>query len=165
MTSLLNKKAKFVWSDECNSSFEFVKSMLANEPILMAPDFSKPFKLAVDASDIGIGSVLIQEDDQSIDHPICYFSKKLNKHQLNYSTIEKECLALVLSLQHFEVYLSITVKPTVVYTDHNPLVFLHRMRNQNRRLQRWSLILQEFNIEIRHIKGKDNFIADALSRM
>ena len=165
LTSLLNKKAKFVWSDECNSSFEFVKSMLANEPILMAPDFSKPFKLAVDASDIGIGSVLIQEDDQSIDHPICYFSKKLNKHQLNYSTIEKECLALVLSLQHFEVYLSITVKPTVVYTDHNPLVFLHRMRNQNRRLQRWSLILQEFNIEIRHIKGKDNFIADALSRM
>ena len=165
LTSLLNKKAKFVWSDECNSSFEFVKSMLANEPILMAPDFSKPFKLAVDASDIGIGSVLIQEDDQSIDHPICYFSKKLNKHQLNYSTIEKECLALVLSLQHFEVYLSTTVKPTVVYTDHNPLVFLYRMRNQNRRLQRWSLILQEFNIEIRHIKGKDNFIADALSRM
>ena len=79
--------------------------MLATEPVLKAPDFTNPCKLFVDASDKGIGSVLVQ-DDEKVDHPVCYFSKKLNKHQQNYSTIEKECPALILSLKHVEVYLS-----------------------------------------------------------
>lgn len=88
----------------------------------------------------------------------------MNKQQVNYSTIEKECLALVLSLKHFEVYLSTPAQTITVYTDHNPLVFIQKMKNQNQRLLRWSLILQEFDIEVIHVKGKDNIIADALSR-
>ena len=106
---------------------------------------------------------LLQEDVNDVDHPVCFF-KKFNKHQLNYSTIEKEALALLLALQHFEVYVGSTPLPVVVYSDHNPLVFLSQMRNSNQRLMRWSLLLQDFNIEIRHKKGKDNVIADALSR-
>ena len=70
--------------------------------------------MAVDASDVGAGSVLLSEDDNGVDHPVSYFSKKFNKHQRNYSTIEKECLSLILALQHFEVYLASSHSPIVV---------------------------------------------------
>ena len=71
----------------------------------MAPNFAKEFKLAVDASDTGAGGVLMQEDRNVVDHPISYFPQKFKKHQNNYSTIEKECLSLILVLQHIELYL------------------------------------------------------------
>ena len=100
---------------------------------------------------------LQQCDNEDIEHPICYFSKKFNVHQKNY-------LALILAIRHFDIYISSSSKPTVVYTDHNPLVFLHKMRNKNSRLLNWSLMLQEHNLRIEHVKGKDNICADALSR-
>jgi hypothetical protein len=121
--------------------------------------------VAVDASDDAAGAVLLQHDESdNVEHPVAYFSKKFNRHQINYSTIEKGLLALILALQHFNVYLCTGQKPLIVYTDHNPLVFLSKMRNKNRRLLNWSLILQEYDMVIKHIKGKDNVIADCLSR-
>ena len=86
--------------------------------------------MAVDASDVGAGSVLLQEDHNGVDHPICYYSKTFNKQQRNYSTIEEECLSLVLALQHFEVYLASSVAPIVIFTDHNQLTFIHKMKKQ-----------------------------------
>ncbi|MCU7801257.1 MAG: reverse transcriptase, partial [gamma proteobacterium symbiont of Lucinoma myriamae] len=164
LTNLLSKKSKFIWSEKCQESFDKVKAILQNSPVLSAPEFEKQFKLAVDASDIGAGAVLLQADKDNVDHPVCYFSKKFNKYQKNYSTIEKECLALILALQHFEVYLDTTCFSVIVYTDHNPLTFINKMKNKNQRLLRWSLALQEYNLDIRHIRGRDNVIADALSR-
>lgn len=164
LTQLLSPKTAFSWSPECEHAFENVKSLLCHAPVLSAPDLAKPFKLEVDASAVGAGAVLIQEGDDGSDHPVCYFSRKFNRHQLNYSTIEKETLALLLALQHFEVYLGSGPMPITVYTDHNPLVFLHRMYNHNQRLMRWALIVQEFRLEIRHKRGAANFVADALSR-
>ena len=76
-------------------------------PVLLAPSFDKELKLAVDASNVGAGSVLLQEDGIGVDHPVSNYSKKFNKHQRNYSTLEKECLSLILALQHFEVYLAL----------------------------------------------------------
>ena len=105
-------------------------------PVPTAPDFSSPFKLEVDASAVGAGAVLLQEDDQGIDHPVSYLSRKFNKHQLKYSTIEKEALAMLFALQHFEVYLGSSAKPSQVLTDHNKLAFLSRMHNHNQRLIR-----------------------------
>ena len=110
------------------------------------------------------GAVLIQADPDGLDHPVCYFSKKFTPCQSRYSTIEQEALALLLALQFFEVYVGSSVVPVVVYTDHNPLVFLHRMCNHNQHLMRWSLIVQGYNLEIRHKKGSENAFADALSR-
>lgn len=142
-----------------------IKSILMSEPVLNAPDFDKQFKLYVDASDNGCGAILIQENHDKVEHPVCYFSKKFNKHQKNYSTIEKECLALLFALQHFEIYVSSPKYPIVVYTDHNPLTFIHKMKNKNQRLMRWCLYLQEFILDIHHVKGRDNIFADALSRV
>ena len=164
LTNLLGKRVKYVWTDDCQKSFDKLKTILKSAPVLLAPSFDKEFKLAVDASDVGAGSVLLQEDDNGVDHPVCYFSKKFNQHQRNYSTIEKEYLSLILALQHFEVYLASSVTPVVIFSDHNPLTFIHKMKNKNQRLLRWSLMLQEHNLDIRHIKGKDNIIPDALSR-
>lgn len=84
--------------------------------------------------------------------------------QQRYSTIEEEALALLLALQHFEVYVVGSPLSITVYTDHNPLVFLLRMANSNQRLMRWSLLVQSFNIDIHHKKGTENVITDALSR-
>ena len=164
LTNLLGKKAKYVWTADCQKSFDKLKAILRSAPVLLAPSFDKEFKLAVDASDVGAGSVLLQEDDNGVDHHVCYFSKKFNKHQRNYSTIEKECLSLILALQHFEVYLASSHAPIVVFSDHNPLTFIHKMKNKNQRLLRWSLMLQEHNLDIRHIRGRDNIIPDTLSR-
>lgn len=165
LTNLLSPKVDFVWSPDCQHAFESVKSLLCHAPVLAAPDLSRPFKLEVDASAVGAGAVLLQEDATGVDRPVCYFSRKFLKHQLAYSTIEKETLALLLSLQHFEVYVGSSACPVVVMTDHNPLTFLSRMYNHNQRLMRWALIVQEYNLEIRHKKGTDNVLADALSRL
>ena len=164
MTDLLSNKVKFKWSESCRIAFENVKAILSSSPVLMSPNFEKRFKLSVDASDIAAGAVLQQEDEMGIDHPVSYFSKKFDKHQLHYSTIEKETLALMLALNHFDVYLCSTYEPILVFTDHNPLVFINKMKNKNHRILRWSLILQEFDVEICHMPGKDNIVADALSR-
>ena len=94
-------------------------------------------------------------------HPVSYFSRKFTKHQVKYLTIEKETLALLLALQHFEVYLGSSAKPIQVFTDHNPLVFLSRMQNHNQRLMRWSLIVQGCKLDICHKKGCENVLADA----
>ena len=83
------------------------------------------------------GGVLLQEDDNGVDHPVCYFSKPFNKHQKNYSTVEEECLSLILALQHFEVYLTSPSSPIVVFNDHNPLTFIYKMKNKNQSLLRW----------------------------
>lgn len=164
LTNLLRASQKFLWSNECQHAFEAVKSLLCSDPVLSAPDYSRSFKLDVDASATGAGAVLLQDDVQGVEHPVAYFSKKFLPYQLHYSTIEKEALALLLALQHFEVYVGSSSIPVLVFTDHNPLVFLSRMRNANQRIMRWSLIIQDFNLEIRYKKGKDNVLADALSR-
>ena len=165
LTNLLRKDAKFEWSPVCQDAFRKIKAILSSSPVLAAPDFTKQFNIAVDASDVGAGAVLMQPDDAGVDRPVCYFSKKFNSSHKNYSTVEKETLALILALHHFAVYVSSPRKPVTVWTDHNPLTFVARMKNKNQRLMRWSLILQEHSLEIKHIRGKDNVVADALSRV
>jgi len=83
LTQLLSKRAKFIWSDRCDKAFEELKAMLQSAHVLVAPDFRTSFKLAVDASDVAAGAVLLQEDDEGVEHPVCYFSKKFNKNHRN----------------------------------------------------------------------------------
>lgn len=84
----------------------------------------------VDTSDIGADAVLMQSDDKDTKHPVYYFSHKFDSHQKNYSNIEKEILALLLALQHFNLYLSTTLFPVTVFADHNPLVFINKIKTK-----------------------------------
>lgn len=163
LTDLTSPKVAFQWTSECQIAFEQRKALLATAPVLLAPDFKRPFILYTDASDVGVGAVLVQTNDNGVEQPVAFFSKKLNPGQMHYSTIEKETLALVLAVKHFEVYVT-TSDPLVVYTDHNPLLFLQKSAFGNRRLLRWSLALQDLPLLIKHVKGKDNVVADCLSR-
>ena len=160
---MLKEKGRFVWNKSCGDAFDRLKGILSSYPILRSPNFDKGFVLMTDASDIGVGAVLLQGDGDKM-FPIAYFSKKLSDGQRKYSTVEKETLALVLALRHFEVYATSGSNPLKVLTDHNPLKYLQRFSNKNKRLANWSLLLQDFNFTIEHVKGRDNVIADSLSR-
>ena len=100
----------------------------------------------VDANNVGCGAVLLQENDSEIDRPMSYCSYIFNTHQKNYLTSEKETLALILTLQHFCVYLDGLVAEVLVYTDYNLLVFINHMRDNNQRLW-WSFCIARVHFE------------------
>ncbi|XP_065426955.1 uncharacterized protein LOC135976185 [Chrysemys picta bellii] len=153
---------KVIWSEACQKGFNKVKALLSAKPVLASPDFEKPFELCTDASDTGLGAVLMQTGEDSKKHPIAFLSKKLSPAEQNYSVIEKECYAIVWAVKQLRPYLF--NRRFRILTDHSPLVWLHRTKGTNSKLLRWSLVLQEFDMEITHIKGKENWVADALSR-
>lgn len=119
LTSLLNPKVDFLWNLEYQHSFACIKSLLSCSPILGAPDLSRPFKLEVDGSAVGAAAVLLLEDKGGADHPVSHF--KFNRHHVNYSSIEKEMLTLILALQ---MSLGSSTVLITAYTDHSPLVCL-----------------------------------------
>lgn len=162
MTRYLKKNTRINLNDSSYiSSFEKLKIILTDSPVLRYPDFNKKFQLTTDASDFAIGSVLTQEG-----HPVCYASRTLNKHERSYSVTEKELLAIVWSVNYFRPY--IYGRSFDLLTDHQPLKWLqskHKGKDINHRLQRWLLKLGEYNINIDYIKGKENNAADFLSRI
>lgn len=162
LTRLTSGRVVFEWSDACQIALDQLKTYLARDPVLVAPDFTLPFTLQTDASDVGLGAVLLQKTED-VFHPVAYHSAKFNKHQMSYSVIEKELLAIVSAIKKFECYLYGSQK-LQVYTDHNPLTFLNRNKFSNQRLLRWSLFLQPYDLQVMHILGSENKIADALSR-
>ncbi|XP_063586255.1 uncharacterized protein LOC134763618 [Penaeus indicus] len=164
LTDLLSTKRTFKWSPECQTAFENLKNMLTNAPVLQAPDMNKPFSIHVDASDAGIGAVLLQPGPSEVLHPVCYMSFKYKPYQKSYATVEKEALGLIVALEKFKVYLLSTRYAIEIFTDHNPLRFIESVKFKNVRVLRWALELQPYNVKITHIKGKENIIADALSR-
>ena len=164
LTSLTKKTApsNVKWTDECNEAFKQLKVCLCTEPVLKAPNLSKKFILQTDTCDYGLGAVLSQKDEEGTDHQILYISRKLLPRECNYAIIEKECLAITWAIDTLKVYL--LGKHFILQTDHNPLKWLAKMKNQNGRLTRWSLSLQPYEFDIKHRPGKDNSNADALSR-
>ena len=164
LTNLLKKSQVFQWTESCQQAFEKLKLMLMSKPVVVAPCPDKAFKLYIDSSELAAGGVLMQERN-GILHPVAYFSKKYNVHQQRYSIVEKEALSLILNLNHFEVYLKYSPFPVEVFTDNNPLTFINKCKQNNKRILRWSLLLQEYNLEMFHIGGKNNVLADTLSRL
>jgi hypothetical protein len=149
------------WSDACQHAFEALKGSLANQPVLRAPNFNEKFEMYSDASDQGISAILVQRyDDAPL--PVCYYSRKLLPRERNYSTIEKELLAILAGLDNYRIYVG--YGPLLVYSDHNPLRWLSSVKNSNQRILRWALTLSEYALEIRHMRGGENELADWLSR-
>ncbi|XP_065365361.1 uncharacterized protein LOC135958385 [Calliphora vicina] len=163
ITEVLSTKRKYQWTESAQTAFDTIKTMLTTAPVLSNPDFSQKFYLHCDASDYGIGAVLVQLDKEGCEKPIAYMSKKLNTAQRNYSVTERECLAAVEAIQKFRCYLEL--QEFEVITDHSSLVWLMKQPNLSGRLARWVFKLQSYKFSISHRKGKDHIVPDALSRM
>ncbi|XP_038050657.1 uncharacterized protein LOC119723850 isoform X2 [Patiria miniata] len=163
LTDLTRKGApnSVQWGASQEQSFRTLKSRLESEPILSLPDPDKPYILAADASEVGIGAVLMQERDGT-KHPVSYASRKLLPRERAYSTIERECLALVWAISKFHIYLY--GREFVLETDHHPLSYLTKAKVNNNRVMRWALSLQPYRFIIRAIKGSQNVGPDFLSR-
>jgi len=161
--ALLKKGAKFVWGPEENNSFEELKNKLANRTTLQYPRFDagQPFVVKTDASSAALGAVLEQNDA-----PLEFYSRTLSETERRYTILEQEALAVIEALRHWRHYL--LGKEFVLKTDSEPLKFiLARDRATGRsaaKLTRWALTLAEFDFKAEHVKGKDNPVADCLSR-
>ena len=101
LTNLLSKKVKFVWTDDCQLAFDKVKLLLQKSPVLKSPDYEKPFKLIIDSSDVGTGSVLVQEASDGLDHPVSYFFKEILKISKELFSGRKGNIGLSFSLGTF----------------------------------------------------------------
>ena len=162
MCRLLKKDAKFDFDESCISAFEEIKSRSISYPIMLTPDWNNEFEMMCDVSDYAMGVVLGQRTEK-IFKAIYYASKTFNEAEENYSTTEKEMLAMVFACEKFRPY--IFGSHVVIHTDHAAIKYLMEKKDAKPRLIRWVLLLQEFDLEIKDKKGSDNVIADHLSRL
>eukprot|EP00253_Pinus_taeda_P029424 PITA_29424 len=157
ITTLQRKGIRYEWTEECSKAFSELKRLLTSAPILRVPDMDKDFTVCTDASKHGLGAVLMQ--DRGV---IAYASRKLKPHEELYATHDLELAAVVLALKiwrHYLVGRNFTLK-----SDHQSLQYLFTQRDLNARQRRWSEFLSEYDFGISYIKGKENVVADALSR-
>lgn len=164
ITNLLKKgRKKFLWTQEADEALQKLKEALVSAPILANPDFEQPFIIETDSSDLAIGSVLtqIQGGERKC---IAYFSKKLSSTQRRYSATERECLAVLLSIENFRHF--VEGNRFVVQTDAMSLTFLQTMSIESKspRIARWALKLSKYDVVLQYKKGSENISADALSR-
>nr|GEV15975.1 reverse transcriptase domain-containing protein [Tanacetum cinerariifolium] len=145
MTRLLKKDTPFFFSKECDEAFQTLKRKLTEAPILIAPDWDFPFDLMCDASDFAIGAVLGQRQEKHF-RPIHYASKTMTEAESNYTTTEKEILAVVYAFKKFRSYL--IMNKIIAYTDHSALKYLFAKKDSKTRFLRWVLLLQEFTFKI-----------------
>ena len=162
LCGLLEKDTRFNFDDSCKAAFEEIKIRLVQAPIMAAPEWDQGFEIMCDASDFAMGAVLGQRKEK-IFRAIYYASRTFNEAQENYSTTEKEMLAIVFACEKFRPY--ILGSHIIVHTDHAAIKYLMSKKEAKPRLIRWVLLLQEFDIEIKDKKGCDNVIADHLSRV
>lgn len=158
----LEYKHNFTWPTEAQEALDKIKIALTTAPILATADYSKPFTVHCDCSNVAAGGVLTQEVD-GIERVIAYMSQKLTAAQQKYHTTEKEMLAVLISIEKFRPWIDSCLDVTIV-TDHASLVWLQNFKNPRDRLARWALMLQSFPYKIIHRKGKFHCLPDALSR-
>ncbi|GJS90849.1 reverse transcriptase domain-containing protein [Tanacetum coccineum] len=150
MTHLLEKNTPFIFSEDCILAFQTLKKKLTEAPILIALNWDQPFEIMCDASDYAIGAVLGQRIEKHF-LPIHYASKTMTEAELNYTTTEKEMLAVVYAFEKFRSYL--IMNKSVVYTDHSALKYLFNKKDAKARLLRWVLLLPEFDFKVIDTKG------------
>nr|GEV07148.1 reverse transcriptase domain-containing protein [Tanacetum cinerariifolium] len=151
-----------VFIKECVEAFQTLKIKLTEAPILIAPNWDMPFKLMCDSSDFPIGAVLGQRQERHF-RPIHYASKTVIEAESNYTTMEKEMLAVVYAFEKFWSYL--IMNKSIVYTDHSTLKYLFAKKDSKARLLRWVLLLQEFTFKVTDTKGAENLAADHLTQL
>ncbi|KAL7293051.1 hypothetical protein TKK_0013495 [Trichogramma kaykai] len=159
---LLRRDYVWTWGEEQQIAFEQLKNALTSAPVLARPDFAKPFIIQCDASGTALGAVLVQEDEKG-EHPIVYLSRVLSAPERNYSTSEKECLAILWAIKKLRPY--VEGYEFTVITDHSALTWLKNLKDPTGRLARWALQMQQWQFRVIHRKGSMMKVPDALSRM
>mmetsp|Transcript_27436 Transcript_27436/g.40868 ORF Transcript_27436/g.40868 Transcript_27436/m.40868 type:complete len:1328 (-) Transcript_27436:212-4195(-) len=150
-----NKRAPIEWTDELEKCFKEVRAVIARDALLAFPNHNEPFDVFTDASDYQLGAAILQNG-----RPVAYYSKKLSPSQLNYTTMEKELLAIVSTLNEYHTMLyGAKIR---IYTDHRNLTY-NNLNTQ--RVLRWRCLLESFNAEWNYLEGKLNILADAFSRL
>ena len=163
LSCLLEKNAKFNWTDDCQRAFDTLRLALSERTQLTLPDFSKPFQLACDASAVAVGAVLSQVGEDGKEYPIAFASKVLSKTERNWSVTEREAYAIVWSVNYFRSFL--LGNHFKLLSDHKPLCWLRDLKNPAPKLARWILQLEEYDFEVIYKEGKKNANADAMSRL
>nr|KAJ0221935.1 hypothetical protein LSAT_V11C200059080 [Lactuca sativa] len=159
---LLQKKVDFEFNEACKDGFDKLKELLTSTPIIQAQNWDLPVEIVYDESNYAICTVLGQKNGIS-SHVIYYASRTLDNAQSNYSTTEKELLAIVFALEKIMQYLLGT--KVIVYSDHTALKYLMTKKDANSRLIWWIILLQEFDLEIRDKRGCENLVVDHLSQI
>lgn len=149
------------WTPICDSVLHTLKSTLACNPVLAAPDYNRRFVVQTDASTYGLGVVLGQLNDAGEEHPVAFIRRRLLVREVVYATAEKECLAIVWALKKLQPYLY--GREFTILADHNPLTWLNRVSGDNGHLLRFSLALQPYKFTIRYWRGSQHQNADGLS--
>jgi transposase InsO family protein len=163
LAKLTLKDEKFEWTKDHQAIFEDLKTRITVNPVLVLPDFSKPFILTTDASDLGTGSVLTQRSEGKKEHVVGYQSYTFNKAERNYSTSEKEMLAVLKAVHYFRSYLD--GRKFTLFTDHSALKELLKTKEPKGRVARWILKLSEMDFVVEHKPGRSISHADAMSRL
>ena len=160
--ALTHKDFSFVWNQKCEDAFNQLKSLLTNAPLLVFPNFKKEFILETDASGLGLGAVLAQQQDNGSVASIAYASRTLQPHEKNYGVTELEALGVVWAVKHFRPYLY--GHKCHVVTDHEALKSLLNTPHPSGKLARWGLAIQELDLQIHYRPRRVNQAADTLSR-
>ena len=159
---LLKKNQKWRWTTEHESVFNNIKRKFKMAITLKHPDFNRTFYVQTDSSGFAVGAILYQKNEENGEQIIALASRILHGAEKSYSTTLKEALGVVFALENFREY--VMGRHFVIITDHKALTFLNKCHVNNDKLLRWSLWLQQFSFEIKHIAGKDNVLPDYLSR-
>lgn len=157
LTNLL-KKERFSWNTEATEAFSALKKALMTSPVLALPDFEKTFVVETDASNTGVGAVLMQDN-----HPICFISRALGPRHQSLSVYEKELMVVIHAVQTWSAYL--THRPFIIKTDQKILKFLMEQKVSTPFQHMWLSKLMWYTFEIQYKQGKENYVADALSRV
>lgn len=157
ITTLHRRGVRYEWNEECHRAFSELKRLVTSAPILRVPDMDKDFIVCTDASNQRLSAVLMQ--DRGV---ITYASRKLKPHEELHATHDLELAAVVLALNIWRYYL--VGRSFMLKRDHQSLQYLFTQRDLNARQRQWSEFLSEYDFGISYIKGKENVVADALSR-